>query len=67
MHELLFVIVFIGTLALMGITIASIFVAVGLSLALVVILGMLGAVFKLLPWLIVIALIVYFVKRGMAR
>jgi phage shock protein G len=67
MHELLFVIVFIGTLALMGITIASIFMAIGLSLALVVILGMLGAVFKLLPWLIVIALIVYFAKRGMAR
>jgi phage shock protein G len=67
MHELLFFIVFIGTLALMGMTMVSIFIAIGLSLALLIILGMLGAIFKLLPWLIVIALIIYFAKRSMAN
>jgi len=51
MFELIFILVFIATLL------------VGFALLVMVLLGMLGAVFKILPWLIVIALGFWFFKH----
>ncbi|CAM3623272.1 phage shock protein G [Vibrio aerogenes CECT 7868] len=63
MYELLMLLVFVGTLAVMGVTIVSIGVAIGLSIVLMLFFGVLGMLFKWLPVLIVIAIVYYFVKK----
>ncbi|KII79253.1 envelope stress response protein PspG [Vibrio renipiscarius] len=63
MFELIFVLVFIATLLVTGLTMVTVFAAAGFALLVMVLLGMLGAVFKILPWLIVIALGFWFFKH----
>ncbi len=56
MFELIFVLIFVATLLVTGITFMTVLVATGVALAVMLLLGMMGVVFKLLPWLIVIAI-----------
>ena len=62
MFELIFVLIFVATLLVTGITFMTVLVATGIALAVMLVLGMMGVVFKLLPWLIVIALGIWFFK-----
>ncbi|WP_406732541.1 envelope stress response protein PspG [Vibrio scophthalmi] len=63
MFELIFILVFIATLLVTGLTMVTVFAAADFALLVMVLLGMLGAVFKILPWLIVIALGFWFFKH----
>lgn len=67
MLELIFILVFTATLLVTGITMMTVFAATGIALVVMVLLGMLGFVFKLLPWLIVIAVAIWFFKRVVAQ
>ncbi|MCK6265190.1 envelope stress response protein PspG [Vibrio sp. ZSDE26] len=63
MFELIFILVFIATLLVTGITMMTVLAATVLSFLVLSVLGMVGVVFKLLPWLIVIAVGVWFFKN----
>lgn len=63
MFELIFVLVFIATLLVTGITMLTVFAAAGFALVVMVLMGMVGVVFKILPWLIVIAIGIWFFKN----
>ncbi|MEZ9060102.1 envelope stress response protein PspG [Vibrio pelagius] len=63
MFELIFVLIFVATLLVTGITFMTVLAATGLALVVMVVLGMVGAVLKLLPWLIVIAIAIWFFKN----
>ncbi|MFA0017857.1 envelope stress response protein PspG [Vibrio splendidus] len=63
MFELIFVLIFVATLLVTGITFMTVLAATGIALAVMLVLGMMGVVFKLLPWLIVIALGIWFFKN----
>lgn len=63
MFELIFVLIFVATLLVTGITFMTVLAATAVALTVMFILGMMGIVFKLLPWLIVIALGVWFFKN----
>ncbi|WP_159656956.1 envelope stress response protein PspG [Vibrio atypicus] len=67
MFELIFVLVFTATLLVTGVTMLTVFAAVAFSIVVMVLLGMLGAVLKLLPWLIVIAIGIWFFKSHVAQ
>lgn len=67
MFELIFILVFTATLLVTGVTMLTVFAAVAFSTVVMVLLGMLGAVLKLLPWLIVIALGIWFFKSHVAQ
>lgn len=63
MFEFIFVLIFVATLFVTGITFMTVLAATGVALAVMLVLGMMGVVFKLLPWLIVIALGIWFFKN----
>ena len=63
MFELIFVLIFVATLLVTGITFMTVLVATGVALAVMFLLGMMSVVFKLMPWLIVIAIGVWFFKN----
>ena len=63
MFELIFVLIFVATLLVTGITFMTVLAATGVALAVMLLLGMMSVVFKLLPWLIVIAIGVCFFKN----
>ncbi|MGF1910121.1 envelope stress response protein PspG [Vibrio kasasachensis] len=63
MFELIFILVFIATLLVTGITMLTVFAAAGFALVVMVLMGMVGVVFKILPWLIVIAIGIWFFKN----
>ncbi|WP_045466810.1 envelope stress response protein PspG [Vibrio hyugaensis] len=67
MLELIFILVFAATLLVTGITMMTVFAATGIALIVMFLLGMVGAVLKLLPWLIVIALGIWFFKNFVAQ
>ncbi len=67
MFELIFVLVFIATLLVTGITMMTVFAATGIALLVMMLLGMIGVVLKLLPWLIVIAVGIWFFKNHVAQ
>ncbi|MFA0196707.1 envelope stress response protein PspG [Vibrio sp. 10N.222.55.E8] len=67
MFELIFVVIFVATLLVTGITFMTILAATGVAFAVLLVLGMMGVVFKLLPWLIVIAIGVWFFKNVVYR
>ncbi|UUM30354.1 envelope stress response protein PspG [Vibrio japonicus] len=67
MFELIFILVFTATLLVTGVTMLTVFAAVAFSIVVMVLLGMLGAVLKLLPWLIVIAIGIWFFKSHVAQ
>jgi len=63
MFELIFVLIFVATLLVTGITFMTVLAATGIALAVMLVLGMMGVVFKLLPWLMVIVLGIWFFKN----
>ncbi|MDN3697466.1 envelope stress response protein PspG [Vibrio clamense] len=63
MFELIFILVFISTLLVTGLTMMTVFAATAVAFVVMTLLGMIGVVFKLLPWLIVIVLGVWFFKN----
>ncbi|HFQ5404952.1 TPA: envelope stress response protein PspG [Vibrio vulnificus] len=67
MLELIFILVFAATLLVTGITMMTVFAATGIALVVMILLGMLGFVLKLLPWLIVIAVAIWFFKHVVAQ
>lgn len=67
MFELIFILVFTATLLVTGVTMLTVFAAVAFSIVVMLLLGMLGAVLKLLPWLIVIAIGIWFFKSHVAQ
>ncbi|MDC5702951.1 envelope stress response protein PspG [Vibrio europaeus] len=67
MFELIFIMVFAATLLVTGVTMVTVLVGVAFSLVVMVLLGMVGAVLKLLPWLIVIAIGIWFFKSYVAQ
>ncbi|KLN65494.1 MULTISPECIES: envelope stress response protein PspG [Vibrio] len=67
MFELIFIMVFAATLLVTGVTMVTVLAGVAFSLVVMVLLGMVGAVFKLLPWLIVIAIGIWFFKSYVAQ
>ncbi|RTZ14782.1 envelope stress response protein PspG [Vibrio aquaticus] len=67
MFELIFILVFVATLLVTGVTMVTVFAGVAFSLVVMLLLGMIGAVIKLIPWLIVIAVGVWFFKNHVAQ
>lgn len=67
MFELIFILVFVATLLVTGVTMVTVFAGVAFSLVVMLLLGMIGAVIKLIPWLIVIALGIWFFKTHVAQ
>lgn len=63
MFELIFILVFVSTLLVTGLTMMTVFAATAVAFVVMTLLGMIGVVFKLLPWLIVIVLGVWFFKN----
>jgi phage shock protein G len=63
MFELIFLLVFIATLLVTGITLVTVFVATAMGFIVLSLLGMIGVMFKLLPWIIVIVLGVWFFRH----
>lgn len=62
MFELIFILVFTATLLVTGVTMLTVFAGIAFAMVVMVLLGMIGAVLKILPWLIVIAIGVWFFK-----
>ncbi|MGF1689082.1 envelope stress response protein PspG [Photobacterium japonica] len=59
MIELLFLLAFAGVLFFTGISIMGMALAVAVGFVAMAVAGMIGMVFKLLPWLILIAVVVW--------
>ncbi|MGF1693713.1 envelope stress response protein PspG [Photobacterium kagoshimensis] len=66
MVEVLFLFTFAMVLIFTGISMLGMFLAVAAGFAVMAVIGMLGVMFKLLPWLIVIALGVWFYREHQA-
>ncbi len=64
MFEIIFILIFVATLLVTGLTLMSVFAAIGLSLLVMLVLGMFGMALKLLPWIILIAFIVWIFRQG---
>ncbi len=64
MFEIIFILIFVATLLVTGLTLMSVFAAIGLSLLVMFVLGMFGMAFKLLPWIILIAFVVWIFRQG---
>ena len=67
MFELIFILVFGATLLVTVVTMVTVIAGVALSLLVMVLLGMLSVVLKLMPWLIVIAVGIWFFKNHVAQ
>ena len=63
MFELLFLFMFIGVLFFTGLSMMTVFIAMAASILVMFLMGMIGFVLKLLPWIIVIALGVWFYRN----
>ncbi len=64
MFEIIFILIFVATLLVTGLTLVSVFAAIGLSLMVMLVLGMFGIAFKLLPWILLIAFAVWIFRQG---
>jgi len=64
MFEIIFILVFVATLLVTGLTVMSVFAAIGLSLLVMFVLGMFGMVLKLLPWILLIVFVVWIFRQG---
>ncbi|NOH80685.1 envelope stress response protein PspG [Vibrio sp. RE86] len=67
MFELIFILVFVATLLVTGVTVVTVLAGVAFSMVVMLLLGMVGAVIKLIPWLIVIAIGIWFFKTYVAQ
>ncbi|GAA5648512.1 MULTISPECIES: envelope stress response protein PspG [Vibrio] len=63
MFELIFVLVFMATLLVTGMTLVSVLGAIVLAFVVMLALGMVGIFIKLIPWLIVIGVGYWFFKN----
>ncbi len=63
MAELIFLLVFSMVLFFSGVTMLTLAFAVGVSFMVMILFGMLGMVFRLLPWLIIIVIAVWLYKK----
>ncbi|KAE8175880.1 envelope stress response protein PspG [Photobacterium carnosum] len=63
MFEFLFLVAFTLVLIFTGVSLIGVFIAVAAGFAVMAVVGMLGLVFKLLPWIIVIALGIWFFRE----
>ena len=64
MFEIIFILAFVATLLVTGLTLMSVFASIGLSLLVMLVLGMFGMAIKLLPWILAIAVIVWIFRQG---
>ncbi len=64
MFEIIFILIFVATLLVTGLTLMSVFAAIGLSLMVMFVLGMFGIALKLLPWILLIAFVVWIFRQG---
>ncbi len=64
MFEIIFILIFVATLLVTGLTLMSVFAAIGLSLMVMLVLGMFGIALKLLPWILLIAFVVWIFRQG---
>ncbi|MEL7291532.1 MAG: envelope stress response protein PspG [Pseudomonadota bacterium] len=67
MFELIFILVFVATLLVTGVTMVTVMAGIAFSLVVMLLLGMLSAALKLIPWLIVIAIGIWFFKNHVAQ
>ncbi len=63
MFEFLFLVAFTLVLVFYGVSLIGLLIAVAAGFAVMAVVGMLGLVFKLLPWIIVIALGIWFFRE----
>ncbi|PMH44358.1 phage shock protein G [Vibrio sp. 10N.286.49.B3] len=63
MFELMFIVIFFTTLLVTGLTMATVIAATVISFIVLFFFGMLGVIFKVLPWLILIAIGIWFFTR----
>ncbi|OBU21523.1 MULTISPECIES: envelope stress response protein PspG [Photobacterium] len=63
MFEFLFLVAFTLVLVFTGVSLIGLLIAVAAGFAVMAVVGMLGLVFKLLPWIIVIALGIWFFRE----
>ncbi|OEF25167.1 envelope stress response protein PspG [Vibrio rumoiensis] len=63
MIELLFILMFFGFLMFTGVTMVTFFLAIAASLLFVFVVSMVGAVIKLLPWIVVALIGLYIYKH----
>lgn len=67
MFEFLFLVAFTLVLIFTGVSLIGVLIAVAAGFAVMAVVGMLGLVFKLLPWIIVIALGIWFFRERNAE
>jgi phage shock protein G len=67
MFELLFLVIFIMSFVVFGISLLSVAVVIGVSIVFSLLMGMLGLMIKMLPWLIVIGLIIVWARHQRVR
>lgn len=63
MFEFLFLVAFALVLVFTGVSLIGLLMAVAAGFAVMAVVGMLGLLFKLLPWIIVIALGIWFFRE----
>ncbi|AJR06794.1 envelope stress response protein PspG [Photobacterium gaetbulicola] len=67
MIEFLFLLVFAAVLVCTGVSILGMALAVVAGFVVMAVAGMIGVVFKLLPWLLLIAVVVWFYREHKAE
>ncbi len=63
MFEVIFVLVFVATLMVTGVTFVTLITAAGFAFVVMSLVGMLGLALKLLPWILVVMVGVWFFKN----
>ncbi|WP_112478489.1 envelope stress response protein PspG [Vibrio variabilis] len=66
MFELIFVLVFLATLVMTGVTFVTVTMAIVVSFAVMFLLGMVGVVLNLLPYIIAFLIAIWIYKKAMA-
>lgn len=63
MFEFFLFLIFASSFLIFGMSVIGMIVAVAVSITLMMLLGMLAFAFKLAPWIIVIALVIWLLKK----
>ncbi|MDV7106197.1 envelope stress response protein PspG [Vibrio sp. TH_r3] len=66
MFEILFFLIFVGILFFTGLSMVTVFIAVIVSLLAMFLMGLVGLLFKLLPWLIAVGIGIWLYKNYIA-
>lgn len=67
MFELIFIMVFIGVLVMTGVTFVTVSLAIVVSFTVLFMLGMVGVLFQLLPWIVAFVIALWVYNRFIAR